>query len=74
MLTVWHHISSVNEVVLGYSKVGVTVLSIFKSEYFPTLKSGDVNLVPWEISAVKSCNTGTFLEDHVEDGRQDPED
>jgi hypothetical protein len=72
MVTVCHHTSLLNDVVLGYIKVGVTVLTILKNEYFPTLESGDVNLVSWKITAVRNYNTRTFLEDHIEEAHHDP--
>jgi hypothetical protein len=70
IVTVWHHTSSVNDILLGYSLVGVIVLKVKKRTYFPALENGDVNLVLWDTSFVRIRDTGTFLGDHVDGSLQ----
>jgi hypothetical protein len=64
----------INDPILGYFKVGIIVLTILKSEYFSMLEFGNMNLVFWDILAMRECKTGTFLKDHVQKAPHDPED
>jgi hypothetical protein len=70
IVTIWHHTLSVNNLLLGYSSVEVTILKVKKRPYFLVLENGDVNLVLRDTSSVQIWDTRTFVRDHVDRGLQ----
>ena len=67
-------IDVVNNKVLGDKQVGVTLMHIHRSDYFPDVAHGDLPLVAWSIDCVKLKNDGRFLGDIMKEAQDDSDD
>ncbi|WP_375695397.1 hypothetical protein, partial [Bartonella sp. AC90GZZY] len=63
--------NTVDDKAVGDANIGVTLIKIHTTSYFPELPSGDVQIVEWPICRVKLVNDGRFLGDLIEEASYD---